>query len=186
MTIWSIGHGARALDEFLALLAENRIRTLADVRSFPGSRVHPHFGKEPIADALSRAGIRYEHLRGLGGRRRPNGSSPHRAIRVAAFRAYADHIESEEFKADLARLVALARETPTAFMCAETLWWRCHRRLLSDRLVVDGWEVVHILGPGKTVPHKLWEVARAEGGRLIYDVGTLPFDAVENDRPRSS
>ena len=184
--IWSIGHGARTLDDFLALLAENGIRALADVRSFPGSRVHPHFGKDALADALARAGVRYEHLRGLGGRRREVSGSPHRAIRVAAFRAYADHMASEEFGTDLARLVALAQDMPTAFMCAETLWWRCHRRLLSDRLVAEGWEVVHILGPGKAERHTLWDIARMDDGRLVYDVGTLPLGPVENGGRRSS
>ena len=185
--IWSIGHGARALDELLGLLAEYGIRALADVRSFPGSRAHPHFGKEALAGALAHAGIRYEHLRGLGGRRREAAASPHRAIRVAAFRAFADHMDSDEFRADLARLVALAREMPAAFMCAETLWWRCHRRLLADRLVADGWEVTHILASGKTEPHRLWELARIADGRLVYDAGTLPLgETVENDVRRSS
>ncbi len=173
MRIWSIGHGARALADFLALLAENGIRTLADVRSFPGSRKHPHFGKEALAAALSTAGVAYVHIPELGGRRRKTPGSPHTAIRVAAFRAYADHMESAAFHAGLARLEELAREAPTAYMCAETLWWRCHRRLISDRLAVDGWEVIHILGPGQTDPHRVWEIARVEGGRLIYDAGTL-------------
>ena len=184
MRIHSIGHGTRPLEELLALLGENGIGALADVRSFPGSRRYPHFGKEPLAAALGAAGVRYEHLRGLGGRRRPQTGSPHTALRVAAFRAYADHMGTPEFAADLARLVELARGTPTAFMCAETLWWRCHRRLLSDRLTVDGWEVVHILGPGTTEPHRLWDAARVAGGRLIYDAGTLPI--VENGGPSSS
>ena len=87
-------------------------------------------------------------------------------------------MESDEFRSDLARLVDIGRDAPTAFMCAETLWWRCHRRLLSDRLVVDGWDVVHVLGPGKTEPHPLWDAARVAEGRLIYDAGTLPIGQI--------
>jgi len=185
--IWSIGHGARPLAEFLALLGENGIRTLVDIRSFPGSRRHPHFGQAALETALSTAGVAYVHLRSLGGRRRETGTSVHRAIRVAGFRAYADHLESDEFRDGYARLRELAATVPTAFMCAETLWWQCHRRLLSDRLVVDDWEVAHILGPGKTEPHRVWDLARVDGGRLIYDVGTLPLDeTVDNGGSRAS
>jgi uncharacterized protein (DUF488 family) len=185
--IWSIGHGARTLADLLALLAENRVRTLVDIRTFPGSRRHPHFGREALATALSTAGVAYAHLPGLGGRRSERGVSPHGAIRVAGFRAYADHMESDEFAAAYARLRELATDAPTAYMCAETLWWQCHRRLLSDRLVADGWEVLHIFGPGKTEPHELWELARLEGARLVYDVGTLPLDkTVENGGSRAS
>ncbi|MBU6423289.1 MAG: DUF488 domain-containing protein [Chloroflexota bacterium] len=169
--IWTIGHGQRSLAELLALLRENGIATLADVRSFPGSRRYPHFGKEALAAALSTAGLAYVHVVELGGRRREVAGSPHTAIRVAAFRAYADHMASDAFHAGLARLTALARQRPTAYMCSETLWWRCHRRMISDRLTLDGWEVVHILGPGKTEPHRLWDVARVEDGRLVYDAG---------------
>jgi uncharacterized protein (DUF488 family) len=187
MRIWSIGHGARPLSDFLALLREHGIATLADIRSFPGSRRHPHFGQAPLEAALSTAGIGYIHLRALGGRRRESGPSPHRTIRVAGFRAYADHMASDEFRDGYERLQELARTAPTAYMCAEMLWWRCHRRLLSDRLLVDGWEVTHILGPGAAEPHRLWEIARSDAGRLVYDVGTLPLDeTVENAETRSS
>lgn len=187
MRIWSIGHGARTLADFVALLRENGIRTLVDIRTFPGSWRHPHFGREALSAALSTAGIAYEHVPGLGGRRSERGVSSHRAIRVAGFRAYADHMESNEFADAYAHLRELAREGPTAYMCAETLWWECHRRLLSDRLVADGWEVIHILGPRKAEPHELWELARLEGARLVYDVGTLPLDeTVENGGSRAS
>lgn len=175
MRIWSVGHGARPLAELLALLRENGIRTLVDVRSYPSSRRHPHFGRDALAAELSGEGIAYEHLKALGGRRREVASSPHRALLVAGFRAYADHMETDEFRAGFAHLLEFARERPTAFMCAESLWWQCHRRLLSDRLVADGWEVVHIVGPGKTEPHRLWELARLDRGRLVYDVGVLPL-----------
>lgn len=184
--IWSIGHGARSLDDFLSLLREHGIRVLADIRTFPASRRHPHFGQDALGGALAAERITYEHIPGLGGRRREHAPSAHRAIRVAGFRAYADHMESDEFRAGYERLRALAAEAPTAYMCAETLWWQCHRRLLSDRLTIDGWEVVHVLGPGKTEPHRLWEIARVADGRLVYDAGTLPLTDVEEAGSRSS
>jgi len=171
--IWSIGHGARELDEFLDTLREARIALLADVRSFPGSRRHPQFGAKALAVALAAAGLEYVHLVGLGGRREPREDSPHRALRVAAFRGYADHMATDEFARDYARLTELAGERRTAFMCAETLWWRCHRRMIADRLTVDGWTVTHLLGPNKSAPHALWDAARIDDGHLVYDEGTL-------------
>lgn len=173
--IWSIGHGARPLEEFLATLRGVDIRTLADVRSQPGSRRHPQFGARALAAALGEVGIAYEHLPELGGRREPRADSPHRALRVAGFRGYADHMGTPEFARGYERLLSLARDSRTAFMCAETLWWRCHRRLIADRLTVDGWTVTHLFAPGKSEPHMLWEAARTEDGRIVYDAGTLPL-----------
>lgn len=149
------------------------IKTLADVRSAPGSRRHPQFGRSALAASLATAGIDYVHLPRLGGRREAAPDSPHVALNVDAFRGYADHMASDEFAADYARLDALARRKPTAFMCAETLWWRCHRRLLADRLTVDGWDVIHLLALGRSEPHRLWDVARVVDGRLVYDGGTI-------------
>src|SRR5688572_9386214 len=171
----SVGHGARPVGELLALLNETGIKVLADVRSVPGSRRHPQFGRSALASSLGAAGIEYVHLRGLGGRRDAVPDSPHVALKVDAFRGYADHMASAEFAAEYARLVATAREKHTAFMCAETLWWRCHRRLLSDRLTADGWDVVHLLAPGKREPHRMWDVARLVDGRLVYDGGAIPL-----------
>jgi uncharacterized protein (DUF488 family) len=171
--IWSIGHGARPIEELLAMLGEAGIATLADVRSFPGSRRHPQFGAQALAASLAAAGITYVQLRGLGGRREPRDHSPHRALRVAAFRGYADHMASAEFADDYAQLVSIARDRRTAFMCAETLWWRCHRRMIADRLTVDGWSVTHLLALGKSEPHMLWDAARIDDGRIVYDAGTL-------------
>lgn len=157
------------------MLAEADVRTLADIRTFPGSRRHPHFGQSALRDALAERGIAYMHLRGLGGRRDARPDSPHTALRVEAFRGYADHMGSEEFATDLARLEELARTTPTAYMCAETLWWRCHRRMLSDLLTVRGWEVMHLLTAGKTEPHRVWDLARVVDDALVYDGGALPL-----------
>jgi uncharacterized protein (DUF488 family) len=171
--IWSVGHGARPLEDFLETLRASDIKTLADIRSQPGSRRHPHFGAKPLAAALGEIGIAYLHLPELGGRRKPRADSPHRALRVAAFRGYADHMSSEQFARGYERLTSLARESRTAFMCAETLWWRCHRRLVADRLTVDGWTVTHLFAPGKSEPHVLWDTARIDNGNLVYDAGTL-------------
>ena len=175
MEIWTVGHGARPLAELLDTLRDADIRRLIDVRSQPGSRRHPQFGAQALETALGEAGIAYTHLPELGGRREPRADSPHRALRVAAFRGYADHMETDEFWRGYERLVSLARESRTAFMCAETLWWRCHRRLIADRLTVDGWTVTHLFAPGKSEPHVLWDAARILGGHIVYDAGTLPL-----------
>ncbi len=173
--VWSVGHGTRPVDELVAVLQEAGIAALADVRSVPGSRRHPQFGRSELASSLADAGIEYLHLRGLGGRRDAVPGSPHVALKADAFRGYADHMASSEFAADYARLDAVARQKATAFMCAETLWSECHRRMLSDRLTVDGWSVVHLLAPGKSEPHRMWDVARVVGDRLVYDGGAIPL-----------
>jgi uncharacterized protein (DUF488 family) len=177
MDIYSIGHGARPLDEFVRTLTAWGISTLADVRSYPSSRKHPHFAAEPLRSALATEGIAYEHLRGLGGRRHSSGASEHTALRSPGFRAYADHMSSTEFGLDYGRLFELATAQPTAFMCAETLWWRCHRRFIADRLTVDGWKVTHLLGPGPGHVHALSPAARVQGWRLVYDRAPAPDDA---------
>lgn len=174
-SIFSIGHGTRPIGEFVDVLRTSDVKTLADIRSAPGSRRHPQFGQAALAASLKAAGIEYVHLRGLGGRRDAAPDSPHLALKVDAFRGYADHMSTGEFAAEYARLVAIARERTAAFMCAETLWWRCHRRLLSDRLTVDGWDVVHLLTAGKSEPHRIWDVARVVDGRLVYDGGAIPL-----------
>lgn len=157
------------------MLREADVRVLADVRSAPGSRRHPQFGQSALAASLAAADIEYVHLRGLGGRRDAAADSPHVALKVDAFRGYADHMTTDEFAADYARLTSIARDRATAFMCAETLWWRCHRRMLSDRLAADGWDVVHLIAPGKSEPHRMWDVARIVDGVLVYDGGAIPL-----------
>lgn len=183
MRIFAIGHGARLLDEFLALLEGSGIEAVADIRTTPASRRHPHFALEALRDALAQRGIVYEHFPELGGLRRERGPTEHTAIRVAAFRAYADHMATADFHLGYERLTALAVRITTAHMCAETLWQRCHRRLLSDRLVNDGWEVVHLLGAGKSEPHRLWDVVRVADGRLVYDAGRLPLVTLDQTGP---
>ena len=175
MLVHSVGHGARPLDELVALLAGAGIRALADIRTAPYSRRHPHFNGETLASAVRGAGIAYEHLKGLGGWRKSPPSSPHAALKEPGFRGYADHLVSADFTRDYATLRALAEAGPTAFMCSETLWWKCHRRILADRLIADGWEVRHLITPGKAPePHKMWDLARVDStGLLIYDQGEL-------------
>lgn len=173
MRILSVGHGTRAVDDLIAVLREAGVNSVADIRSVPGSRRHPQFGLAPLRDALAKAGIDYVHLRGLGGRRDALESSPHTALKVDAFRGYADHMASEEFQRDLALLDERAKRTPTAFMCAETRWEECHRRMLSDVLTARGWDVTHLLGLGKSEPHRLWDVARVVNGGIVYDGGAM-------------
>jgi uncharacterized protein (DUF488 family) len=175
MRIWSVGHGTRTTGDLIAVLSEAEITSLADIRSVPGSRRHPQFGQAPLRASLAKAGIDYVHLRGLGGRRDALANSPHTALRVDAFRGYADHMASEEFQRDLVLLEERARKMSTAFMCAETKWEECHRRLLADLLTVRGWDVTHLLGPGKSEPHQLWDVAHVVGTSLIYDGGAPPL-----------
>src|SRR5262249_11956588 len=166
--IWTIGHSTRSIDDFLALLTANGIRALADVRRYPGSRRLPHFGQEPLAHSLEGAGLRYEHFAELGGRRRPRGDSPNTAWRDEAFRGYADYMMTDEFRAGIARLLDLARSMPAAIMCAEALWWQCHRGLIADDLKAAGHDVIHIMGPNKTEPHPFTSAARIVDGRLSY------------------
>lgn len=168
-TVYSIGHGTATADDFTRTLTDAGVRLLADIRSAPGSRRNPQFGQIALRDTLAEAGIEYVHLPGLGGRRAPRPDSPHTGLRVAAFRGYADHMATDEFRADYGRLEEFARLVPTAFMCAETLWWKCHRRLLADRMTADGWNVVQLRVGGPPEPHRLTDAARVEQGRLSYD-----------------
>jgi uncharacterized protein (DUF488 family) len=166
--IWTLGHSTRSLQEFFDLLAENRIEAVADVRRYPGSRRWPHFARGPLAEALDTRGLAYLWLPELGGRRTPAADSPNTAWRNASFRGYADYLATEPFAVGLDRLVNLASGLRTAIMCAESLWWRCHRGLIADVLRWDGFDVIHILGPGSTASHPYTAAARIVGGRLSY------------------
>ena len=166
--IFTIGHSTHALSEFVALLERHAIGCVADVRAYPGSRRLPHFNGESLRVELPEKGIAYEHLPGLGGRRRPRPDSPNTGWENASFRAYADHLESDEFGEGLAALRELAEARPTAVMCAEALWWRCHRRLVSDALLVRGHRVLHIAAGGTLSEHELTAFAQADGDRLLY------------------
>jgi uncharacterized protein (DUF488 family) len=166
----SVGHGARPIGVFLAMLQGAGVGRLVDVRSAPGSRKHPHFGKDELARSLAGVGIDYRWERDLGGWRRPKPDSPHTALRSDGFRGYADHMESAAFERALERLVEAAEDATVAFMCSESLWWRCHRRLISDALVARGQEVQHLMEGGRLDRHRLSPAARVQGSRLAYDV----------------
>jgi uncharacterized protein (DUF488 family) len=169
MRIWTIGHSTRDIDFFISLLKENGIKLLADVRSLPGSRSYPQFNKETLADSLSKAGIRYEHFPELGGRRKPRKDSHNTAWRNASFRGYADYMETEEFQKGVKRLLELAGDAgQTAIMCAEAVWWRCHRALISDCLKVHGIDVEHILDANKIETHPYTSAAHIVGSTLSY------------------
>lgn len=174
--IWTVGHSNRTSDDLITLLRSESIVVLADVRRFPGSRLHPQFNRETLRHALAEQGIEYRHFESLGGRRsRTKDSSPNRAWRVKAFNAYADHMASREFQQGLAELEQLAEQQRTAIMCSEALPWRCHRRLIADALIARGWEVFDIFSPTQTKPHPLTEFARVEQGQVTYPEATL-FD----------
>jgi uncharacterized protein (DUF488 family) len=157
------------LGDFLALLRGAGVEAIADVRRFPGSRRHPHFGADALAASLREVGLEYAHLPELGGRRSGARDSPNDGWEVAAFRAYADHLRSAEFAAGHARLVALASRRRTAVMCAEAQPWRCHRRLIADVFAFDGWRVRHILSSGRLDDHTPPPFAiRAPDGLPLY------------------
>ncbi len=167
--VYTVGHSTHALNEFLQLLARHGIEALADVRRFPGSRKHPHFNRERLARALAETGVEYHWLEGLGGRRAKAGGPPRNlGLRNASFRNYADYMATPEFHEAVGRLLELGRRKRTALMCAEGLFWRCHRRLVSDFLVGRGLIVRHIMPTGELRPHPLTEGARVEGGELSY------------------
>jgi uncharacterized protein (DUF488 family) len=173
--VYSIGHSTLAADAFFAALAAHEVRTLADVRAHPGSRRHPHFARAALAAGAAARDLAYHWMPGLGGRRRAGGGpSRHPAWEVDAFRHYADYADTAEFAAALALLTDAARAAPTAFMCAEALWWQCHRRLIADHLLVAGWDVRHVGRDGAVAAHRLPEFARVADGGLVYDVGVTP------------
>ena len=169
--VYTIGHSTRSLDEFVALLAGPPVAGIADVRRFPSSRRHPHFGGPALAGALAERGIEYRHFLGLGGFRLPRSGSPHITWKVAAFRGYADYMETEEFAESLRGLEGWATKAAVALMCAEADPSHCHRQLIADALTRDGFAVWHILEPGRTPRHTLTLGVRVENGRLIYDGG---------------
>jgi len=171
--IFTIGHSTHPIEEFLALLSQHELKLLADVRSYPSSKRWPQFNQEGLQHALERAGIEYRWFKSLGGRRKSKAaSSPHTAWQIPAFRSYADYADGDEFRAGLEELLALAEHKRAAYMCSEGLWWRCHRRIISDHLILRGCTVMHIMPTGKMVEHALPDFARVENRRLVYNVIT--------------
>jgi uncharacterized protein (DUF488 family) len=168
LKVWTIGHSTRSIDEFIGALRSFEIQTLADVRSFPGSRRYPQFNQENLRASLTEAGIGYIHLPDLGGRRRARSDSLNMAWQSKTFRGYADYMETEGFQKGIARLLEAARELRTAIMCAEAVWWRCHRSLISDYLKANEVEVTHIMATRKSQPHPFTSAASIVGGKLSY------------------
>jgi uncharacterized protein (DUF488 family) len=203
MRIWTIGHSTRAIDEFISLLKGNEIKVLVDVRAWPGSKRYPQFNKDALAESLNAHGIRYEHFPELGGKRKSKPDSRNTAWRNASFRGYADYMETEQFQKGIERLLDVAAQgaavrhrtdspwrtwaaaevkhdgweavTPCAIaiMCAEAVWWRCHRSLIADYLKARGIEVMHILGANKVEPHPYTPAARIVNGELSYEAASL-------------
>ena len=167
-TVWTIGHSTRTLEEFLALLAGAAIQAVADVRRFPGSRKYPHFDQNALRASLPAAGIDYHPMPELGGRRRPRPDSPNTVWRNASFRGYADYMETEAFRKGIDRLLELARRQRTAIMCAEAVWWRCHRALIADYLKTAGVTVRHIVDGTTAEVHPYTSAAHVRDGRLSY------------------
>jgi len=174
MAVYTIGHSTRSQDELIGLLREAGVTFLADVRSFPRSRANPQFNSEVLADALAGAGIDYRHMKALGGRRGAQDlgkPSPNGLWRQGAFRNYADYALSPAFSRALAELRAMARERRSAIMCAEAVWWRCHRRIITDYLLAAGEEVRHILGPGEVQPAALTPGAAPQADGTVHYPG---------------
>lgn len=165
--IWTIGHSTRSLDELIALLHSFNIKLLVDIRSYPGSRRFPHFNKPALEDALKKENILYCHMPGLGGRRKPKPDSKNILWKHPAFRAYADYMETDDFKKAINELEEKALKHNTAYMCAEALWWKCHRSLVSDDLKRKGWTVLHITAEGKAQEHPYTGPARMQQGQLF-------------------
>jgi uncharacterized protein (DUF488 family) len=166
--IFTIGHSTHTAERFLALLRAHGVTGIADVRKIPQSRRHPHFSSAALSAFLGSHGIGYEHFPGLGGLRKPHRDSPNSGWRHPSFRAYADHMRSEEFGEALDSVMAFAKKVVAAVMCAESQWWRCHRQLIADALVARGMVVRHIMSAGSAPLHELTSFARVDGSTITY------------------
>lgn len=168
LKIWTIGHSTRALSAFLELLTANGIEAVADVRSYPGSRRYPQFNAKALGESLVESRIEYVPFKQLGGRRRSRPDSSNTVWRSEAFRGYADYMETVEFRDGIDTLLEIARRKRTAIMCAEAVWWRCHRSMISDYLKAAGVTVKHIMDGGTNVIHPFTSAARLVKGKLFY------------------
>jgi uncharacterized protein (DUF488 family) len=174
--IFTIGHSTHTLRDLVRLLRRHGIAWLIDVRTAPGSRRMPHFARSALELSLPAEGIEYEHVPELGGFRRPQPDSTNKGWETRGFQGYADYMRTAEFEHALARLEDAARASRTAIMCAEGLWWRCHRRLVADALTVKGWRVLHIDSGGATSEHRLPPFAVVNGTRLSYPPAQRALD----------
>ena len=168
ITLYTVGHSNRSSEEFVGLLLKNGVELLADIRKLPGSDKYPHFNRDELAASLACAGIRYVYLEELGGRRRGGKDSVNTAWMNRSFRAYADHMETEEFRHGVEELLSYAKERRTAIMCSEAVWWRCHRALVADYLKAIGVTVLHIMSSTSVKPHPYTSAARIVDGQLSY------------------
>jgi uncharacterized protein (DUF488 family) len=174
-TIRTVGHGTAEADELGELLRGAGVTELVDVRRFPGSRRHPQFSSDAMATWLPEHGVGYRHLEALGGRRKTAANSPNIGVRNDQLRAYADHMATEEFRTGVDELLEVAAGESVAVLCSESVWWRCHRRLLADHLVlVEGVAVEHLFHDGRLAEHPPMPEARRVGEHVVYDVGVAP------------
>ncbi|HLV40257.1 DUF488 domain-containing protein [Xanthomarina sp.] len=167
-TIWTIGHSTRTEEEFLSLLKSFKIEQLIDVRRFPGSRKYPQFNKENLETVIPENGISYVHLESLGGRRKSTPDSKNSVWHHPSFKGYADYMETAEFEQAIDALKKLAVKKPSAIMCSEAVWWRCHRSMISDRLKANSWQVLHIMGKNQVQEHPYTKPAKVTDGVLSY------------------
>ena len=167
-TVWTIGHSTHSLDELVAMLRSFNIVTVVDIRSYPGSRKFPQFNKEALELSLPENNIHYIHLKKLDGRRKVNPESKNTTWRHAAFRGYADYMETESFAEGMVELIEIAQQQRTAYMCSEAVWWRCHRSMVSDYLKAHDWDVQHIMAVDKSSEHPYTQPARVVDGELTY------------------
>lgn len=173
-TLYTIGHSTRTIEELISVLRAHDTQTLVDIRAFPMSRRLPHFNREALEVSLQNASIRYSWMKGLGGyRKKIREDSPNSGLRNASFRNYADYMLTPEFEATIAELIELAENSRTAYMCAERVWFQCHRMLVSDWFVAHGHTVLHIDGEGPPKPHRLTAEARLAGNQLVYSSDLL-------------
>lgn len=168
MRILTVGHSNRTLDDLIQLLSAHGVQRLIDIRTIPGSRRHPHFAKDRLAESLAAQGIDYRHMVDLGGFRRPVEGSPNTGWKNAHFQGYADHMATAAFQKALEDLIALGEDETTAMMCAEANWWQCHRRLVADALVARGIEVGHIMSTTRLEPHETTPFARVDERGVTY------------------
>jgi len=168
LQVWTVGHSTRTAEEFRRLLEAHKRKTLVEVRTFPGSRRYPQFNKAALAENLKTLGIQYLHAPLLGGRRQPKATSKNIAWNNASFRAYADYMETDSFRQGISELLEVASHDRAAVMCAEALWWRCHRSLISDYLKANQVTVVHILDEKKIEVHPYTAAAMIVDGELSY------------------
>ncbi|MGI0090874.1 MAG: DUF488 family protein [Nitrososphaerales archaeon] len=166
--IFTIGHSTRPVDEFKTILKRYNIQIVSDIRIMPGSRRNPQFNSDNLRESLETVGIEYTHIKELGGLRKPNKDSSNTGWRNPSFRGYADYMQSEEFEAGLSKLMKIAKDKTVVIMCAEAVPWRCHRSLVSDALIVRGFQIIDIFTESKSHPHSLTPWAKFEGGKLSY------------------